>query len=64
MRYRAPGYDRRISFVMPPSLYEAVTAAADEKMQSINAWLRQACLSKLEEGDVDRRDVQRRATPR
>lgn len=40
-------YERRMSFVMPPSLADAVTEAAQAKLMSINSWLRQACLEQL-----------------
>ena len=51
-------YPSRISFVMPDQLYEGVKEAAASKMQSINSWLRQACLeqlSKAKETDADQR---------
>jgi hypothetical protein len=66
MRIRnAPEYERRMSFVMPPFLFEAVSEAAASKLMSVNSWLRQACLEQLArskgtDADVDQRVQQRR----
>lgn len=52
----APEYECRMSFVMPPFLFEAVQKEAATKLMSINSWLRQACLEQLsrsKESDVE-----------
>jgi hypothetical protein len=46
MRARAP-YDARLDFVCPSSLAEAVARAARGEMQSVNSWLRMACIQRL-----------------
>jgi hypothetical protein len=52
---QAVSYDRRISFVAPATLADRVTAAAQEQMTSINAWLRAACVERLrKENEVQR----------
>lgn len=43
----APEYTSRVSFVMPEQLYDRVTEAATSRMQSLNSWLRAACLAAL-----------------
>jgi hypothetical protein len=46
MRSRTP-YDARLDFVCPSSLAEAVATAARDEMQSVNSWLRMACIQRL-----------------
>jgi len=56
----APEYDSRFSFVLPAPLADRVSAAAQEQMTSINAWLRRAVVERLAK-ETSVNDVQRRA---
>jgi hypothetical protein len=47
MRARTVPFDRRMDFVLPRSLFEAVGMAAAARMQSRNSWLRLAILEQL-----------------
>ena len=61
MRTRAPDeYTHRMSFVLPPALFEAVQTEARSRMQSLNSWLRQACLAQLSRSKEPEIDVQQR----
>ncbi len=44
----APAYPRRLGFVLPQELKEAIEESAKARMCSINSWIRQACLSQLD----------------
>jgi hypothetical protein len=46
MRARTP-YDARLDFVLPSTLAKAVATAARGEMQSVNSWLRMACIQRL-----------------
>jgi hypothetical protein len=48
MRTRSvPAYSRRVGFVLPKELKEAIEQSASSQMCSINSWIRQACLLAL-----------------
>jgi hypothetical protein len=52
MRARSAPYDRRLDFVLPSALAEAVVTAAQARMQSVNSWLRAACIQQLREQEL------------
>jgi hypothetical protein len=55
MRARtAPAYSRRVGFVLPQELKEAIEQSASSQMCSINSWVRQACLLALARESTDR----------
>jgi len=56
----APEYVCRMGFVAPQSLADAVAASANEKLMSINSWLRRACLEQLARESVAEVRSQRR----
>jgi hypothetical protein len=51
---KSVSYERRMGFVAPAKLADAVSRAAADKMQSVNSWLRQACVAALKENDDEK----------
>jgi predicted HicB family RNase H-like nuclease len=50
-------YDSRLNFVLPSRVADAVTKSAQEKMQSVNSWLRLACIEQLAKDGVSIRET-------